>query len=347
MTERKKPASPNQTFFFEQGGRMRLSTSIQSMPFGELVENFLSERSFWRESKKGDWLLYDVRNFRLIPFDREGKQLGRELDIGDHDQHGKFSGVIAIFDVGLLPSNSENTKNSLINAKYFLKKEASVFILEAKYINQDRQWRKQLLHDIGLVKGNVLVSQEGYLIWEGRFPKEHKDKKGVDLTNPNDPNRYRRMQKFWRDMVDDYKRKGFVVISNEPLLSRLKNSKYIPQDISYLKEGLGITIQARCGCEWEVPFKHEWNRILHCPDEDCDGIPTNPNVVYDINGYNRITSKCFDCSDEGTYKQVIYRIEKRFSNGKAKLQEITFCPHCGIGNGLRRFLIVPQDQLKF
>lgn len=347
MTERKKPVSPHQTFFFEQGGKIKLSMSIDSRPFGSLVESFLSERALWKESRKGDWILYEPQNGKVVPFNREGMQLGMSFDISEPKQEGKFAGAIVVFPLGLFSSDAEKAKNNLINASYFLKKEGTLFVLETKHQDKDRDWRKQILKELGLVKANVLVSQDGYLVWEARYHKEHKERAGIDLTSKNDPVRYERMRKLWKEMVDGYEARGYKVVGNEPLLTRLKNSKFIPQDIGYLKEGLGISVEARCGCLWDVPFKNEWEKKQQCTDPACDGIPSSPETIYDLGSPKIIEAKCFDCSDDGTAKLVSYRVEKIRPNGVVKLLEVTYCPHCGTGNSTQRQLIVLRSQIKF
>lgn len=347
MTERRKPVSPNQTFFFEQGGLVRLSTNIKSMPFGNLVENFLAERTLWKESRNGDWILYEPQTGKVIPFSREGMQLGISFDISEPKKEGKFSGAIVIFPLGLLSQDAQKAKNNLINASYFLKKEGTLFVLEAKYQDNNREWRKQIIKELGLVKGNVLVSQEGYLVWEARYHKEHKERAGVDLTNSQDVVRYERMRKLWKEMVEGYEARGYKVVGNEPLLTRLKNSKFIPQDIGYLKEGLGVSVEARCGCVWEVPLKNEWERKVHCPDLDCDGVPPSPATFYYPNEIKTIEARCFDCSDEGTQKNLSYRVEKIKPNGTVSLLEVTSCPHCGSGNSVQRHITVLKTQIKY
>lgn len=350
MAKTKEVVSPHQIqFFVERTGDLRLSNRIDTWDFGTIVVDFLTERSIWKEiPKEGQFLLIEAgeeENAYLLDRTSWQKEEYVDLEEGDYDP---FACAIIVFPYDLIEISKKGYEEIFVRAISFLNQDSGgFFVLEKVGVDADLKWREQSLKDVGLAKVKIFTSQKkeyNQLVWSGRLHKERAEPEPIDMTEPGSAY-YSRSRKKWGLMVSKYKQTGYRVIEPEksPLLARIKSSKYPYFDLGLIDTGVGVKLQSTCGCVWDVPFKHEWERVLHCPDENCSGKPKFPGILYNLSEPIEVASRCYDCSDTGTKRLKRY-FRKSSKENYVELLSETYCLHCGLKSTSKSFW-VRRDQI--
>lgn len=215
-------------------------------------------------------LLLGLGKKPLEELGREGGDMDDVLQVCLEDLNvskRKLGGVMVFVDKGISLELIEDDLEKMIDQLYFATR---IWLLEPDLIRASKEERKlktDLMRRVGLVDRKSVSARGGFCFSTGRLAK--KGERGpVDLTAPN------WFEPVLRRVIKEYEESGWKVISTSGARENLKESTFVPDDISRLKLGFGVEIEAPCGCLWRVDFKNgAWEREKRCNDEGCKGYP--------------------------------------------------------------------------
>ncbi len=198
---------------------------------------------------------FSASNWQVLSLPEKSQKIAALLVIGSMDR----------FDEALLPLDA-------------MKKGAVFYIFEKSPTKADKESRLQTLRNLGIVKASVLnSSMPGFCVWEGRMERSRRGRLPIDLLDKEKrPRAYNWARYLWKQMVNEYGRSGFKVVSDPqaPIVQRLKESKNPPDDFSRLKMGWGVEIKnPSCGCHARIDLDGNVNWIYFCGEESHHNLP--------------------------------------------------------------------------
>jgi len=148
-----------------------------------------------------------------------------------------------------------------------------VYVIESVGSNWDKEWRRDILKELGLAKVDVLDwGKEDCLFWRGRLPK----KREVEPVNRLEVGEYWQIGHFnYRlgiGLDKMYEEFGYTVIDRSEIEAVVTASTNFLIDKGRLDDGNGVTIESiDCGCCLQVGLKGDISVINSCGDVECDG----------------------------------------------------------------------------
>lgn len=200
-----------------------------------------------------------------------------------------------------------------------------------KLAKEEEQLRKENLRAMGLVKPEVkVVEGESFVSWYARKKKER-------IATP-----VNLLEKFYHrqtlaEMRERYLLEGWKSVDTAELEERCRHSLFYLSDTNDLAEGNWTTLEAPCGCQWHTSRKG-WQRIRLCPEEECDGYPTEEarkeaqkRLGIPIGRDIPTEKRCWRCEEEGN---PVFLVMDRVIESRDKDEIKTIvnirCPHHGL-----------------
>jgi len=340
---RKETVRPDQYSLFS-GDETR---SLISVPGAELLATRIRKDRLWPQDGRnpnGAFIDWNTNSDSMVAFD------ARTLEIHPHSEEKRFS-IIAISAPGMSNLTEEHS-SQLTTSVTKLRKNGVLYVLEPGGSDADMVWRKSALGDVGLVDRSVVRLPGNYLLWRGRLRREHSHN-AIDIieTWKNSDIEWKRtkLHEIAAQVSQRYKDSNYKVISWKNIESRLHASKNVKADYDALSAGYGVTIEATCGCQWDVDLHGDKTRTLECGTSDCDGISPlpdkpssgNPNKKHMYGHDVTLESICSNCKSHLIEDS---REIGELPNGRLNILVEVRCPHHGLISGFAKKKSINKKQ---
>ena len=102
------------------------------------------------------------------------------------------------------------------------------------------------------------------------MPKEWHPQKPVNFLDEGPYWRKEWIKGLLAQNRNQYEKNGYQIINDEAIKNALRKAAFPPNALSQTKLGFGYTLEASCGCRWEVNLNGDWTRLYQCSPE-CEG----------------------------------------------------------------------------
>jgi len=316
--------------------------NLKEIKGGRYISGYLGTRKLWQErpqrplSGNNECLFINLQNGSDFVFNGRDFR-GLEQFTPEAVPRSGLNAIVVITgdlradsqENGSKPGEIESGADlydSLAGLTPFLKEGGSFFVFEKVGDDKDREWREQVLDDLGLVNRNVLTSGRAVrnaLLWEATFPKNHKGlKHPINLIDEGPFWRRDWIQKELQRMRDDYANRGYSIVDESALIKALSSTKFVPLAIQRLKDGFGVTVKDghcptdTCVTEWMISGKPIV--ISSCGEKHYHGVDAIPDIsstnkkASDFSGVEKEQGEedrpiCFDPHPDGKVHYMIRR----------------------------------------
>lgn len=241
----------------------KISGYVSNMENGSHIMEIASKRDIWKQKdfdEKSNGRYFDLRSYDDVTIAIENRNW--------YIIPSKYCGL----DTAVIicnPLDEENIKGVQSAAKDSLKKikkEGPLLIFEEKGGILQKDKKLLLLKDVGLIERAVLTGiSRDFNLLEGR---KKSPRKPIDLLDINKyPRSLKQCQDSWKEMVQMYREKGFVIVDpkNSPIIEKLHSSTYPSGDKQKLKNGFGVRVKdVHCGCTFDVNLRGAFNVVWSC-----------------------------------------------------------------------------------
>ncbi len=310
---------PPPTFDQEKGGAYIIST--------------LNSRPLWqkrpREDGKPDPIHFtNLQSGRMYDFDATNLKTHGTVDLLNNGEG--FNGAVIV--AGPMHEPDPEFKKKLVEAVATLRPGGSVFIFEKWGVNVDKEWREEILKEIGLVERNILTSGKkvrGATMWEAHMPKDKGLNEPIDLVE-NGPYWVKAMLS---EMKESYAQEGYVIEDDSKLMHKLKHSTFPLKDIYLIRDRAGVKIRSTLcptnTCEYEVDTSGNRYTLNECGEEHVK--PGSPTPTPELELVKKVTTQHFP-GEEVTLEQVCgcgRHFQAKYFQEDGVLKVETFCPSDG------------------
>lgn len=276
MSSRVELGKSPQTHLIEAERRFEFPIHLSKLEYSDAIISTLSTQKLWLKKPKGNCLLVETNSGKARIFEPGNWQINRVGTLSILGAEGPFAALVYVTPSYQKERNEDELGKRLVDEVLLLKNEGAVFVFERKDGDEEKEKRRKVLSEAGLVERDILTRKvKGYLFWRARIPKEHVLRKPVDLTTKEPWWRYQWLRGLWSEMAQDYWQRGYRIkdARDSEILSRLKKTNCPLWTIGALRLGFGVKLEVPCGCCWKVSLRGDSMRILDCGDSECDGIP--------------------------------------------------------------------------
>lgn len=325
----------------------------------ELLATSVIHDKLWPYDKEG--IFIDWHNDRQVVFD--------SISLAIQEGSKTRRVPLCVISSASMDGNSDKISSRFVDiVTGKLRKNGIIYVIEEKGNDTAKDWRKELMHDVGLVDRSILVSDPDFLLWRGRLPKAHK-KHTIDLIevwkHSDEEWKHFRLHNIASNVKERFAREGLKVIGWDKITKYLHATTNPRAAISFLEAGGGVRLQSICGCEWETNLSGDMHNVhVGCADHTSQSPYDNPLVQkseqQDALAIRNATQKipaegkpyyitgrpveleqiCFDC---GAHFVEQSYIEEELHNGRVRIFVQKTCPHDGLIE--TRHLTVRRDQL--
>ena len=277
-----------QKSFVIEGESLEIPLNIKEI-YPQVAE-FLSKQPLWQEAKKGknQALLVDTKKQQGFIFNPHNWQMEKDFSLDSLELPINSAGIIIVSPP--LSLNPQQLQEILTSTTPFLPEKAAVFVFESKNCEFEKNKRKKILQESGLVKITFLSSFDSFWIWRARTAKKRKLSRPINLLDGGPFWRQNWINKLMREMRENYQKAGFLVIDDSELEECLRNSYFPLWDVRRIELGFGVVIKSPCGCRWSIDKNGVETRIWQC-ESGCPGVPENKTFLQTKEVNNKMTTE--------------------------------------------------------
>jgi len=272
-----------QTRFSDKEESLRPPDSLMGDENYQCLIIFLEGQRLWQQEKRRGTkaVLFNLKEDRALVFNPHNWQIESISSIGDFTPSGKLNGLLVFLPSG----DAWRVKDVVGEMALALKLQTPVFIFEEKgekvFGKGEIRQREEILEGLSLVEKKILVqpsrkkndSINKFLVWRVRMPAERRLKEPINLVEKGPKWRRKWIKEMVKQVAEEYRQAGFTPLNAYEIGTRLRATRFPPDDLGRLELGFGFMVQAPCGCQWQIDLKGGWLRVLSCGDSDCDGVP--------------------------------------------------------------------------
>lgn len=184
---------------------------------------------------------------------------------------------------------------------------------------EQKEQRLQLLREIGLVERKVTKDGKGLVISAGRPGKKAERPKRDYTGKPY-------VEPIKERIREELEERGWVVVSWEEALGKLRASSFPTADFKRLREGYGIIVRpSRCECLYRINNKGDVFLSYECTADNHDPLVKQEEAPLVIGYQMKMSAVCREC---GNHLLLTLQRTGRSNRNGVEIESEVDCPHC-------------------